>query len=59
MKKESLKKDKKAIEMDMLAWLIIGLVVLAIVFIGIAILNGKATSAVQYIKDLLKFKTGA
>ena len=50
-----LKKNKKGIITDYLGWIILGAVVLVIVIIGIIILTGKGTSAIEYIKSLFRF----
>ncbi len=50
------KMNKKGIELEMLAWWIIGIVVLIIAIFVIIILKGKGSAALGYIKDLLRFK---
>lgn len=55
MKKK--KVGKKGIELDMLGWWIIALVVLVIVVIGIFMLKGKSSGALDFIKNLFKFKS--
>lgn len=57
MTKKKKKKGKKGIELDMLGWLIIAVVVLVILVIGILMLKGKSSGALEYIKDLFKFKS--
>lgn len=47
--------NKKALELEMLGWWILGLSVLVIVIIAIMILNGKGTGAINYIKELFRF----
>lgn len=51
------KKNKKAIEMDMLAWWLIGLVALVILILAIMVLRGKGAGALDFIKDLFRFKS--
>jgi len=43
-------------ELEMLAWWIIAFIVLVIAFIGIVILRGKGTGALEFIKNLFRFK---
>lgn len=50
------KKGKKAaIETEMLGWWIIGIAVLVILVIGLFILKGKGTNAIDYIKSMFRF----
>lgn len=61
MKKEVVKffaKNRKAIVTDYLPWLIIGLAVLAIVFIAILLLKDKGVSFIDYVKDLFRGRGG-
>jgi hypothetical protein len=46
---------KKAIELEMLGWWIIGLAVLVLIIIGIVILKGKGFTALDYMKNLFRF----
>lgn len=55
MKKKN--RNKLGIEMDMLAWWLIGLVSLVILILAIMVLRGKGTGALEFIKDLFRFKT--
>tara|TARA_Y100000310_G_C20528038_1_gene737049 strand:- start:511 stop:702 length:192 start_codon:yes stop_codon:yes gene_type:complete len=48
-------RDRKAVALDYLFWLIVGLIVLVIGVSAIAILTGKGQGAVEYIKDLFKW----
>lgn len=50
-------KKKGAIETEMLGWWILGIAVLVILVIGLFILKGKGTGAIEYIKNLLRFGT--
>ncbi len=43
------------IELDTLAYWIIGILVFAIAIIGIFIMQGKGISAINYLKDLMRF----
>ena len=43
-------------EIEILAWWIIGLVVLAIVVTGFFIIKNKDVGAIEYIKNLLRFR---
>ena len=45
-------KNKKAIITEYLPWLIIGLAVLAIIFVAILLLKDKGTSFIDYVKNL-------
>lgn len=56
MKMKKLRKDKKAIEIEMLGWWIIALAVLVILIIAAIILKSKGISAIDYIKNLFRFK---
>ncbi len=51
-----LRKDKKGIELEMLGWWIIALVVLVLLIMAILILKSKGISAIDYIKNLFRFK---
>jgi len=51
------KKNKRGIITDYLGWIILGVIVLVVVIIGIIILAGKGTSAIEYIKTLFRFGT--
>jgi len=48
--------NKKAMELEMLGWIIIALVILIIAIFAIVILKGKGISAVEYIKQLFRFR---
>ncbi len=50
-------KNKRGIELDMIAWLLIGVAVLVLAIIAMFILQGKGSSAIDYLKQLLKFRT--
>ena len=45
--------NKKAMGLDYLSWLIIGLIILAIGVVVISILSGKGIGALDFIKDKL------
>lgn len=47
--------NKKGFEMEVLAWLLIGIAVLVILMVGILILSGKGTNILEYIKDMFRF----
>jgi len=49
-------KDKKAIEIEMLGWWLIGLGVLVVLMIGIFVLKGKGEGAIEFIKNIFRFK---
>lgn len=46
---------KKAVALDFLFWLILGVIVLVITVLIIMILTGKGTGAIEYIKDLFRW----
>ncbi|MEK6830949.1 MAG: hypothetical protein AABX77_02875 [Nanoarchaeota archaeon] len=46
--------NKKAVALEFLFWLILGVVVLVIAVFIIIILTGKGQSAIEFIKDLFK-----
>ena len=47
---------KRGMETEMLSWWIIALVVLVIMLLGYMVLNGKASDAISYIKNLFVFR---
>ena len=49
-------KSKKAMELEMLGWWLLGLAVLVIIVIAIIIMKGKGDSALDFIKNLFRFK---
>lgn len=55
--RRSILKCKKAIEMDMLGWWLIGLVALVILIILIMLLRDKGAGALAYIQDLFRFRS--
>ena len=57
MAKKSKKVGKKGIELDMLGWWLIALVILVILVIAIFMLKGKGSGAMDFIKNLFKFKS--
>jgi len=46
---------KKGLEMNVLGYIILGLIGLAIAFVGYFILTGKLSSAGEFIKNLFRF----
>jgi len=48
-------KNKKAMELEMLGWWILGLAVLVIIVLSIMVLKGKGDSALEFIKGLFRF----
>lgn len=48
-------RNKKGIEMEMLAWWIIALAVLVIMFLAYMILRGRGIGAIEYIQNLFRF----
>ena len=49
------KQNKKAIELDMLGWFILGVVVLVIVIAALILFKDKAIAAIDYIKNIFRF----
>lgn len=49
-------KSKKAMELETLGYWIIAVMVLVIVIVGMVILKGKGISAIDYIKQLFRFR---
>ena len=49
-------KSKRGMELELIGWMIAGIVVLIIILIAIGILSGKGTSAIDYAKSLLGLK---
>jgi hypothetical protein len=56
MRKRGLLKNRKAMETEMLGWWIIALAVLAIMFIGYMIFSGKGIDAIEYLKNMFRFR---
>ena len=52
-----MKLNKKAMETEILAWWIIALVILAIMITGYAILKAKGIDALEYLKNLFRFRS--
>lgn len=50
------KKNKKAIELEVLAWWIMGLLVLVIAVVAAVYMKSKGLSAINYIKGLFRFR---
>ncbi len=48
-----IRKNKRGIELETIAWWLIGIVVLTVSIIVIIILRGKGSAALAYIKDLI------
>jgi hypothetical protein len=57
MAKKSKKAGKKGIELDMLGWWIIALIVLVILVIGVIIFSQKGSGAMDFIRNLFRFKS--
>lgn len=55
-KGKTLKNKQGAIETEMLGWWIIGIAVLVILVIGLFILSGKGSNAIEYIKSMFRFR---
>ena len=55
-KRKGKSKDKRGIALETLGWWIMALVILVLVILGYFILKGKGISALDYIKDLFRFK---
>ena len=49
-------RDKKAMELEVLGWWILGIFILVVVIFAIVILAGKGTGALDYIKDMFRFR---
>lgn len=49
------KMDKRGITLNIVGYWIMALAVLFIIFMAIALLFGTGTSAIEYIKDLIRF----
>jgi len=48
-------KNKKGLELEVLGKIIIALIVLVLLIIGVVILTGKGSGALDYIKNLFRF----
>jgi uncharacterized membrane protein affecting hemolysin expression len=55
MEKRAKKLSKKAMELEILAWIILCLAVLVIVFIAISYFSKSSNSAIDFIKNLFRF----
>ena len=51
-----LRKNKKALEMEMIGWWVIALAVLVILVIGVVYLKSKGINMIDYVKDLFRFR---
>lgn len=51
------KKNKKAIEIEMLVYWLIAVAILVLIIVVYLILKGKGTSALEFIKSLFRFKS--
>lgn len=47
--------NKRGIELQAIGWILIGLAILVIVVVGIAVLQGKGSSYIDYIRQLFTF----
>ena len=54
MAKRGMIMSKKGLELEMIGWWILGLAVLVLVILGIVVLTGKGTGAIDYIKKILR-----
>jgi hypothetical protein len=52
-----MKKNKKAMEMQMLMWWLIGIAALVFIVLGIIVLKGKGQGALAFIQNLFRFKS--
>lgn len=50
-------KKNKAIELDLLTWWLIAIICLVILILAIIVLREKGINAIEYIKDLFRFKS--
>ncbi|MFA5173954.1 MAG: hypothetical protein WC438_02110 [Candidatus Pacearchaeota archaeon] len=48
------KKSKKGMEMEVLAWWILGLIVFVVIVFGYIILSGKGGGMISYLKNLFR-----
>ena len=49
-------KTKRGMALEVLGWWLIGLAVLVIAVVAIVIMKGKGSSAIDYIKNLFRFR---
>lgn len=54
--KRGLSKNRKAMEIEIIGWFGIALAVLVIMLFGYLILSGKLSDALEYVKNLLRFR---
>jgi type VI protein secretion system component VasF len=50
-------KNKRGIEMDMLAWWLIGIAVLVLMVVGYFVLKDKGVNLIEMIKNAFRFRT--
>jgi len=56
LKKIKKKMSKKGMEMDMLAWWIIGAIALVVLVFVVMMLTGKGMGAINFIKNIFRFR---
>ena len=54
--KKRLFKNRKGMEMEMLAWWIAAILVLVVMLVGYFILKAKGIDAIEYLKNLFRFR---
>jgi len=53
-----MKKSKRAMELEVLGWWILGIATLIAVVIGFIVLRGKGGGALEFIKNIFRFGAG-
>jgi multisubunit Na+/H+ antiporter MnhB subunit len=54
--KNMVRRNKKAMELEILGWWILAIVVLIVIIIGIIYLRKNGVSAIDFIKNLVRFR---
>ena len=54
--KRGLLKNRKAMELEMIGWFAIAFAILVIMLGAYLIISGKLTDALEYVKNLLRFR---
>jgi uncharacterized protein (UPF0333 family) len=56
MAKKEIFRNKKGIELEVLGWIILGIITMVIIIIAYTLLTGKGTSALDFLKNLFTFR---
>ena len=56
MVKRSVIDDKKGIELEVLGWIILGIITMVVVIVAYSLLTNKGTSALDFLKNLFTLR---